>query len=324
MSRVLSSQFLTGPLEFARLHVLALTEARSEVVDVRATHYVRNFPEEQESLTYSKVSAADRVAYADIEVGPAAAGFQGAHLVRISKQHAAGHFPIFWLPYRQNDTRKMTLKDKRDPAVARREGGEPRIFFTSALNGCTVFIEGSLEQPTVTHANAGNFRVTQGPIDDTKTHDDRIGRTLELERRIKLVPPPTSVRNPGKSVGQTLSPSGVLHGHNYLPNYFRDNQAKLTNIDAAYVNGALALLGIAPPAVQSTTVDHTALVFGFKSRTTEQWEFWVQQRARVSVRTAGGQQSCYVGRKIKQFWPGNKYVHVRGNTPYNAIVLRNV
>jgi|GEM_PF-1422782 len=321
MSRVLSSTFLSGPLDFARQHVLALAEAQTQAVDVRATHYVRNSPEEQETLAYSKISGTDRVAYADIELGQAGAGYLGTHVVRISNQHAAGLFPIFWLPYRQNHTRKMTLKDKRDPAAARRAGGEPRVFFTSALNGCTVFIEGSLEHPTVTHANAGTFRVTQGPIDDTKTHDDRIGRTLELERRIKLLPQPKNVTDPVKAAGQTMSPSGILHGHSYLPNYFRDNQARQNTIDATYVTGALVLLGIAPAAVQSTTVDHTALVFGFKSRTTEQWEFWVQQRARVAVRTAAGTQSTYVGRKVKPFWPGNKYVHVRGNTPYNAIVM---
>lgn len=322
MSRLLCSEFLSGPVDFARQHVLTLAEFQTQPVNVRATHFVRNAPEEQETLTFSKISGADRVAYADIEVGTAAAGYQGSHVVRITNNHTAGLFPMFWLPYKQNDTRKMTLKDKRDPAAARRAGGEPRIFFTSALNGCSVFIEGSLEHPTVTHANAGSYRVTTGPIDETKTHDDRIARTLEIERRIKLLPQPKNVTDPGKAQGQTMTQSGIMHGHNYLPNYFRGDPTKQTNIEAAYVTSALQQLGIAPAAVQSTAVDHTALVFGFKSRTTEQWEFWVQQRARVRVTpTVGPAQFTYVGRKVKQFWPGNKYLHVRGNTPYNAVVL---
>lgn len=328
MPRHMSSEFLSDPHGYARANVLALMESDSRPIDYRALYFDRASPEDQESFRYSTIDHRNRVAYGDVDVGQAAAGYQGAKVIRIADDYAPGLFPMFWLPYKQNDTRKMTLKDRRDERVARREGGDPRVFFTSALNGCSVFIEGSREHPTVTHANAGTFRVTEGPIDDLKTHDDRIARTLEIERRIARLPRPSSLTTPGKVPGQTLAPAAILHGHNYLPNYFRDsqnNQNKQDLMEAVYVQQAMAVLGVAPANIVRTRVDHTALVFGAKSRQTNQWEFWVQQRARVFFSLAvGNPLIALVGRKVKPFWPGNRYLHVRGNAPHNAVVIQRM
>lgn len=325
MPRQMSTEFLSDPHGYARANVLALTEGPVRPINLRAVYYDQHHPERQESFLYSTIDDRQRVAFGEVDVGHAAAGFQGAKVIRITEQYASGLFPMFWLPYQRNSTRKMTLKDKRDAPVARREGGNPRVFFTSALNGCSVFIEGSREHPTVTHVNAGEFRVTEGPVDEGKTHDDRIGRTLEIERRVARLPRPSSLTTPGKVPGQTLAPAAILHGHNYLPNYFRNVPNKQNVVETAYIQQASAALGVAQANIADVQVNHSALVFGAKSRQTDEWQFWVQQRARVQFDLVeGGWRSCYVGRKVKPFWPGNSYLHVRGNTPHNAVVIQRM
>lgn len=52
-------------------------------------------------------------------------------------------FPVYFLPWKSNNTMTMQL------------GDGARYFFTAAMTGCTVQIAGTPEAPIVSHANAG-------------------------------------------------------------------------------------------------------------------------------------------------------------------------
>jgi len=174
-------------------------------------------------------------------------------------------------------------------------GGEAKHFLTSGLNGGSVIIEGTLEHPTVYHINAGSFRTTTGNIDDNKLHDDRIGRTLEIERQWRHMKESSNQSDPFKSAGQTPAPAAALHGHHYLPNYFRNNPQEENDIDQVYrdeaTNSGIGAL---------TRIDHTAAVIGIRSKQTGHWAFWCQVRARV--RNNGGQFHYIVG-LCAPIWP---------------------
>jgi hypothetical protein len=97
----------------------------------------------------------------------------------------------------------------------------------------------------------------------------------------------------------------VLHGEDYLPNHFLNpalEQAE-ANLNQAYVADAANTEQLPVGSFQDTPV-HSALLFGWKSRDTGHWEFWLQTRARVDFTTGNGTSSRYVLSGLTQFWPG--------------------
>ncbi|WPB78459.1 hypothetical protein KYC5002_04715 [Archangium violaceum] len=340
MTRPLNHAFLSSPKGFANRHVLLLAEPPANInnprlprhiKDVRALRFGMSTPSpllqsEYESVEsdYQSVESAYRVAFGDIQPGTQGDRTAGAQVVDVRYVHAPGRFPLFWLPYKQNLTRKITLKDKRPPHVIRRTGGEARIFFTSALNGCSVFIEGSEEEPTVYHLNAGSTRITQSrEPTQTDLHDDRIHRTLEMERRFNQLPRPSNMRSATPRQREQMPQPGQLHAGQYLPNYFLDPQQSTGEeaFNQHTVRSAERLERIAPTSVQRHQVNHSALVFGWKSHDTGRWEFWLQTRARVDLTTTNGLTTTYVGNGLTRFWPGeHNHLFVREDTSQQTVV----
>lgn len=324
MTVALNSEFKSDPLAFAQQHVLSVGGLPDTNFDKRrALRFDNQSPEEQESTIYDKVARAERVVFCDINPGAVGNGFAGSELITISAVVGAGTIPAFWLPYAQNRTRRIDLVDRRNADVIRRSGGEARWCFTSALNGCSVIVEGSPDAPTVYHLNAASHRVTEGPVTDQKTLLDRHARRGDMERRWRGTQEPKRIRN-------ALHPPAVqpaaLHAHDYLPNNYKTNPVEQNTEDTFYLNAAINATGVLAANVVDCQVNHTAFAFGFKSRGTGQWEFWVQQRARVRLTmNTGINHSSYVGRRLKKFWPtaGGQpgTVLVRGNHRYNTILV---
>lgn len=317
--------FINDPVGFARQHVIQTIDMETRVKARTVLRYDPALPEFQERYPYESIDARDRVVFADLAPGSAANGCQGAHRLNFSQVHAPGLLPVFWLPYRQNNTRKITLRDKRDPATVRREGDEARAFFTTALNGCTVFIEGTLEEPTVYHLNAGSYAPPGNAADDTQQHDARLQRTAEMERRFDGLRLPSATRQPAKAAGQTPAAAATLHGGRYTTNYFKTDQ-HAENVEMAYyIAAAAGLLGV--PIDQARVVGEVkfnALVFGFRSRDTNQWEFWFQRRGHVTLEDPTNPYNSlktYVGREVEKFWPGNTHLYVRGPQRMRSVFL---
>ncbi|MFY0578910.1 hypothetical protein ACN28S_35750 [Cystobacter fuscus] len=195
MTLFLNHAFVSNPRGFAHQYPLTLREPIASrtrhIKSQRALSFDSTDPSNHGDSEYESVASDHRVAFADINPGHHALRTAGAQVVDITYEPAPGRFPLFWLPYAQNRTRKVTLKDKRSPFLIRQTGGEARVFFTSVLTGCSVFIEGAAHEPTVYHLNGGSFRVTrsQYPSRD-ENRQDRIGRSLEMERRFSALPLP--------------------------------------------------------------------------------------------------------------------------------------
>ncbi|MFY0578964.1 hypothetical protein ACN28S_36045 [Cystobacter fuscus] len=141
--------------------------------------------------THFSIDSAERVARCNIET-EGLGGYKGnknIHAISISTQRSDHWFPCFWLPWGGNQTYKVTLVDKRPFKV----GGEPKIFLTAAVDGCSVFVEGTEEEPTVYHANA----MGQNPSGfdrNTQRYAIRVDRSMLMRDRLLAIPEPKRER----------------------------------------------------------------------------------------------------------------------------------
>lgn len=77
---------------------------------------------------------------------------------------ASPGLPVYWLPWDSGGA----IVELAIPAVGTRGAGhaDPSIFFTAAINGCSVFISGTQQAPTVHHA--GGDTGVDGPAEQAK------------------------------------------------------------------------------------------------------------------------------------------------------------
>lgn len=71
-----------------------------------------------------------------------------------------GHVPVWFLPWESHHLIEMSIpprqnEDDDDP-------DDPKIFFTAAINGCSVFVRGDPRSPTVTHAGISQTQTPYG------------------------------------------------------------------------------------------------------------------------------------------------------------------
>jgi hypothetical protein len=64
-----------------------------------------------------------------------------------------GWLPLFYLPYDLNRFRRITLRDKQGV-------GNVNFFLTDIVDGCSVYIEGTPQNPSVSHINANSVLPT--------------------------------------------------------------------------------------------------------------------------------------------------------------------
>ncbi len=123
--------------------------------------------------------------------------------IQFSRDERDGFLPGFWLPWQTNTIKKITLHDKRGAAEQLRAGA-PRAFFTATVNGCSVFVHGDRQTPTVYHTNARDVAIGR---QDTQ---NRNLRAHVLEGRIRGVEAPR--RGRGLSF-RALHPDQYMTGH---------------------------------------------------------------------------------------------------------------
>lgn len=71
-----------------------------------------------------------------------------------------GHVPVWFLSWESHHLIEMNIpprqnEDDNDPQ-------DPKIFFTAAINGCSVFVQGDPSSPTVTHAGISQTQTPYG------------------------------------------------------------------------------------------------------------------------------------------------------------------
>lgn len=147
-----------------RLHAILTGDLGRQGEKPGRTDYSKELlsPKTKSGFDYLHVAKADRVSYFDVrpEALPA------PHLkLHIEPQSVSAQFlshkkakvlrPMFYLPYEQNGTARMTLSEPDGY-----NGEEVRFFATATIDGCSVYIEGPSHAPKVTHINAAAISPT--------------------------------------------------------------------------------------------------------------------------------------------------------------------
>lgn len=149
-----NAEFIANPLDFMKQYPLHPVTGPQKVTD---------------KGNYHSVNKSDRVAFMDIKQGlpPDVQGLQELGLPNndLSQSHIAtcyeadnpdsSRIPVFWLPYRHQSTFRITLLPPEKQPL-------PNFFLTAALDGCSIYVEGPPDKPTVYHINAINTKY-RGP-----------------------------------------------------------------------------------------------------------------------------------------------------------------
>lgn len=71
-----------------------------------------------------------------------------------------GHLPVWFLPWESHHLIEMTIPQRQNDDDD--DPNDPKIFFTAAINGCSVFVRGDPRSPTVTHAGISQTQTPYG------------------------------------------------------------------------------------------------------------------------------------------------------------------
>ncbi len=109
-------------------------------------------------IHFKAVASYKKVAMVNlVKRDPSKPGNEGAETVDVSGSFTvdpdSDWVPAYYLPWDQDAIVHMTI-----PMQGIRIGSDPDIFFTAAINGCSVFIQGTEESPTVYHAGGDTGR----------------------------------------------------------------------------------------------------------------------------------------------------------------------
>ena len=287
--------FFKKPLEFMKTYAIAPPDdAGSKGVNIAAldttgfestgsTHAKTN------SVRYAGMKTGEKVAYIefykDMKMGgKSGASQEGIGVMRFDAGYdsTTGGTPIYFLPW---DTSGAIIR-----LVIPRKGvntPDPDIFFTAAINGCSVFFQGTPDHPTIYHAGgssgesdhnqAAKFwrQALRNHIANSATATNRGGIVGEVNKT-------QYVKTPGTK-GNSSTPQAE--------EYERHLKQKLDKTGKFTV----------------TMVNPWGCVMGI--RTGNNWMFYLQENATVicNIVTKTGVQTRYYAKpmSIRQIFPGS-------------------
>jgi len=167
--------------------------------------------------------------------------------------------PIYYLPWCPGKILHMTIP-LRNPAV--NAGPQPDFFFTAAINGCSIFIQGSAKNPTIFHAG-GN------PV-ETGRDTTKVWRQL-----VNLIKDPAK----GALQAEVNKQHHVKEWH-MDPSKPGSTQQALnyeSYLKTNYNTGSVTIRTVAP----------WGCVFGIRDNQ-DDWNFYLQENATITVETITG------------------------------------
>ena len=171
---------------------------------------------------------------------------------RLYSYPGEGGLPAYFLPWDQRGgTVRMTIPNKNTKLTEKRH---PKLFFTAALSGCSVFFNGNVDNPTIYHA--GSDGMQRKPVGNNfyeelilrcriGGHDPSRGN-LRIMQKDAYLGQTSRFNQPGANVVNLL---GKKHGNAYVQESY----------------------------------ERWGCVFGF--RINEKWEFYLQRNVTVKLRT---------------------------------------
>lgn len=312
----LNTRFQKAPVKFAKEQVILPGHGLYAQTSLTGPSSVDLKDQTKGGASYLSMGGDKRVLYANLQ--KTASGIA----VQYSQIALKGWIPIFWLPWNAGRVVKTTLIDKRPGST-----DSPRIFLTSAVNGCSVFVEGDSGNPTVYHSNAMGYD-PHGINRASKTL--RRQRMDIMKQRLDAIPEPKH-----GAQGNTR----VVEGRHYMDDFTKSpdplRQAQLLALlqkklgkRTSIGSGAKAAstAGRAPYQVDPTYM-YEGTVFGVKDKTGN-WGFWYQCRVQVTVFTlrdrsadpnlysSWSSTSHWLPSKVEPFWPhGGGSALARSNPP---------
>lgn len=211
--------------------------------------------------------------------------------------------PFFHLPYNNDQNFRITLHDKQGI-------GNVNLFLTEFVDGCSIYVEGTLQNPTVYHINAKSterawsvyspFRITAA----IQRQADWYAKYSRMDQRFQ---------NDATKPHRVLAGVGIRQ-----PTKVENHDYMLDSTEEARVMGQLANFQAQnkiPLIVGGYNVDRMGLfacqgsVFGERDPGAGSWKFYIQKRVLVGYfRNASpvplGFQWLIVS--VDQFWPTNK------------------
>lgn len=171
---------------------------------------------------------------------------------------------MYFLPWKSNHLTKITLPRQLTGSTA------PSIFFTAAINGCSVFVSGSPSNPTIVHAGTEDPRTAGFTKEGTASASPAFGfgsaRThwsalfeAELERS----------GNPGKAYGS-------IHSGDY-----RNRAGTDTTPEALLIRDFISSDFGKQLEVQD--VKPSGCVFGLRNPATMEWTFYLQKKVTIEL-----------------------------------------
>lgn len=165
----LTTDFFASPLEFAKTYSICPPNdiggyRGKDATTLDTSGYKAIGPSSgndisRDSVKYSRVMRSKKVGYIklfnDTSTGEEIRNDEGVGVIRLeAKYHTFGEAePAYFLPWNSDGAivkLRLPVKGSGVP--------DPDIFFTAAINGCSIFIQGDADQPTVYHAGGDTFR----------------------------------------------------------------------------------------------------------------------------------------------------------------------
>lgn len=314
MSKELNEAFVKDPVKFAS--GLPVLPPGGQAGGGKTKTYL-DMPE-----SFKGVPGAVRIIAANLEKRGCYADVQLTY-DKVDEKIAQGWMAIYWLPWIANNCIRTTLRPRsetdRDEKIKtgnravtklsqtngyQKDPNDPDIFFTAAVDGCMVIVDGSPSQPTVYHANRKDL--------DTDTElgakdDARIPQMIKdmgkfNAQRTKL-PRGNSVLASAKPLGATAEMYMPHAQKSKVPDYdvLNDQEWKSFN-------------------------KQLGSIFGF--RQDAQWQFWYERLLRFDYKIKAfdeeeDEETGTINKRsywdfqgpgyhlceLKQFWPdGNGHV----------------
>lgn len=159
MSLELNNEFRKNPLAFFKNHpVVPPSDLGQKLLNLNVIFDEKNIGDyvsdtSTKSVTSAETDPTDRIRWVDFKVSgslnePGALTFSGSK----KPVEGAGYVPIYFLPWRSMHVVNMTLPELSGRDYDAPIENNPNIFFTAAINGCSVFVRGKPTEPEVYHA----------------------------------------------------------------------------------------------------------------------------------------------------------------------------
>ena len=156
-----TKKFFDTPLTFMEKHAIAPKAAAEgnrgqTAFDLDTSGFtptINTLPSQPKSIRYARMMKGEKVAYVsffkDKKMGGASGAEQeGIDVIRFDASYddTTGWQPIYYLPWDPGSIIRLSIPPKGTLRT------DPDIFFTATINGCSVFIQGDPDKPTVYHA----------------------------------------------------------------------------------------------------------------------------------------------------------------------------